>query len=138
MNNNRFQEIHKSFLKIAKFVQVNISRNKLYICNLQIMCFKKIYDMFIIYEFDIPLCTPGDLHRKFALGLLHPNFCFGVGIYWGMSEGRETILAIFGIFILITRILTTDNNLGFIFALKFCTFLKKIDQTLNIMSEVIA
>ena len=41
MSNNRFREIHKSSLKIAKFEY--FLRNKLYICNLQITCFKMKY-----------------------------------------------------------------------------------------------
>ena len=50
MNNNRFHEIHKSF---SKSQNLNILRNKLYIRNPQITCFKMIYDMFMFCESDI-------------------------------------------------------------------------------------
>ena len=50
MSNNRFLEIQKTPLKSGN---LNISRNKLYIRNLQITCFETIYDMFTFYEFDI-------------------------------------------------------------------------------------
>ena len=37
-----------------------------------------------------PMHTPGDLHRKFTptLGLLHPNFCLGVGNCCCRSRGQ--------------------------------------------------
>ena len=50
MSNHRFREIHKSLLKSR---DLNISRNKFYIRNLQITCFKMMYNMFMFYEFDI-------------------------------------------------------------------------------------
>ena len=55
--------------------------------------------------------TPWDLHRKFAptLGILHPNFCPGAGIFLGRSIND---FAIFIIFIVIARI-GDRQHLGF-------------------------
>ena len=50
MSNNNFREIHKSFLKPQN---LNILQNNLYSLNLQITCFKMIYNMFMFYESDI-------------------------------------------------------------------------------------
>ena len=50
INNNRFREIYKSFLKISKF---EYFANRLYIRNLQITCFKMTYYLFMSHEFDI-------------------------------------------------------------------------------------
>ena len=49
----------KAFKNFAKYIiglslrNLNISRNKLYIWNLQITCFKMIHDMFVFQEFEI-------------------------------------------------------------------------------------
>ena len=56
-----------------------------------------------------PPRIPGDLHQKFAptLGLLHPSFSQGVGIFWDSSRGAGiclyTIFFIFRISIIMAR-----------------------------------
>ena len=55
MSNDRFREIQEISLKIAKFEY--FAKQIIYIRNLQITCFKMIYNMFMFYEFDI-LRTP--------------------------------------------------------------------------------
>ena len=63
-----------------------------------------------IFAMTIPPRTPGNLHRKSAptMGFLHLKFFPELGIYWGRSRGAgiclKTILAIFGIFIIIVKI----------------------------------
>ena len=45
--------ISRNTLLLLSSRNLNISRNKLYIWNLQITCFKMIYNMFIFWEFEI-------------------------------------------------------------------------------------
>ena len=43
-----------------------------------------------IFAITIPRAPPGICTKKFAptLGLLHPSFCPGAGIFWVAPEGR--------------------------------------------------
>ena len=50
MSNDIFREIQKALLKSQN---LNISRIKLYIHNLQITCFKTIFNKFMFHESDI-------------------------------------------------------------------------------------
>ena len=60
---NILREIFRSFTKALRISQntllvlslrnLNISRNKLYIWNIQITHFKMIHDMFVFYDFEI-------------------------------------------------------------------------------------
>ena len=69
MSNNRFRKNkEKAFLK---WQNLNISRNKLYIRNLQITVFKVIYNMFMFYEFDIFRTPENGLNFDLFVNLAH-------------------------------------------------------------------
>ena len=59
MSNNGFRKIQKALLKSQNLI---ISRNKLYISDLQITFFKMIHNMFIFYESDIFRTPENDLN----------------------------------------------------------------------------
>ena len=53
MSNNRFREIHKSFLKIAKFEYFDRETNYIFVIYRSRALKCLIYNLFMFYEFNI-------------------------------------------------------------------------------------